>query len=327
MIGVFSGLGTEVPRNAGKPPPRSAVLVREAGPIGGPRLSGLLLALDLPTSRPRWPPRAGRSRRWLRPRRDRDHRAGLDGGDLRPRPTRGRGALHQLPVPHAHGRRPARPTRTPGSRPSTSAISASAPRLPSRPTNPHPAARGPALRLLIDTEGAGRFRPASAALAEFGPVGTTMAARFASDGTQNAPQGSRGGLPGGRAAQYRRGAMGALTLVLAFGGVTLGPGETLVASAAGAAATAPRPSATRSGSGTTPGRLDLAERAREVYGLVHHPTGAIDPPATSPPRAGLAVLSIRVPIDSEPAPEESFGELASGPWRTGCDRVARARAR
>ena len=71
--------------------------------------------------------------------------------------------------------------------------------------------------------------PHAAALAEFGPVGTTMTAWFASDGTENAPEGVRGGLPGGRAAQFRRGADGALTPVLAFGGVTLCPGETLVA--------------------------------------------------------------------------------------------------
>ena len=84
-------------------------------------------------------------------------------------------------------------------------------------------------RLLIDTEGAGRFRGAPAALAEYGPVGTTMTAWFASDGTENAPAGVRGGLAGGRAAQFRRAADGTLAPVSAFGGVTLAPGETLVA--------------------------------------------------------------------------------------------------
>ena len=47
-----------------------------------------------------------------------------------------------------------------------------------------------------DSEGAGRFRGAPAGFCEYGPVGTSMVAWFASDGTINAPQGVRGGRIG-----------------------------------------------------------------------------------------------------------------------------------
>ncbi len=122
-------------------------------------------------------------------------------------------------------------------------------------------------RLLIDTEGAGRFRGAPAALAEFGPVGTTMTAWFASDGTENAPQGVRGGLSGGRAAQYRRDADGALTPVLAFGGVTLAPGETLVAICCGGGGYGPplERDPERVRHDVAEGWIS-AERAKRVYG-------------------------------------------------------------
>ena len=117
-------------------------------------------------------------------------------------------------------------------------------------------------RLLIDTEGAGRFRGAPAALAEFGPVGTTMTAWFASDGTQNAPQGVRGGLPGGRAAQYRRGADGTLTPVLRLwrrdAGAGRDPGRDLLRRRRLRPAGRARPGA---GPARHAGRLDLA-RAR-----------------------------------------------------------------
>jgi N-methylhydantoinase B len=143
--------------------------------------------------------------------------------------------------------------------------------------------------LLIDTEGAGRFRGAPAALAEYGPVGTTMTAWFASDGTENAPQGVRGGLPGGRAAQFRRGADGALAPVTAFGGVTLAPGETLVATCCGGGGYGPP-------SERDPDRVrhDVREgwispeRAERVYGLVLDAQGEIDRPASTAARARLS---------------------------------------
>jgi N-methylhydantoinase B len=83
--------------------------------------------------------------------------------------------------------------------------------------------------LLTDTEGAGRHCGAPSGLAEYGPVGTTLEAWFASDGVRNPPQGIRGGGTGGGAAQFKRGLDGRLEPVAACGGVRLSPGETLVA--------------------------------------------------------------------------------------------------
>lgn len=80
-----------------------------------------------------------------------------------------------------------------------------------------------------DTEGAGKFRGAPAGFCEYGPVGTTLEAWFASDGTVNAPLGIRGGGDGGRSAQFKRDRDGALTAVPPCGGVILEPGETLLA--------------------------------------------------------------------------------------------------
>ena len=144
-------------------------------------------------------------------------------------------------------------------------------------------------RLLIDTEGAGRCRGAPAALAEYGPVGTTMVAWFASDGTLNAPAGVRGGLAGGRAAQFRRGADGALAPVTAFGGVTLAPGETLVAVCCGGGGYGPPLE-------RDPDRVrrDVLEgwvspgRAAEVYGVILDGSTGIDLFATAAARARLA---------------------------------------
>jgi N-methylhydantoinase B len=83
--------------------------------------------------------------------------------------------------------------------------------------------------LLADTEGAGRHCGAPSGLAEYGPVGTTIEAWFASDGVHNRPLGVLGGGPAGGAAQFKRGRDGGLEPVPACGGVTLAPGETLVA--------------------------------------------------------------------------------------------------
>jgi N-methylhydantoinase B len=58
-------------------------------------------------------------------------------------------------------------------------------------------------RFLPDTEGAGRHSGASSILVEFGPVGCDIDIGYVSDGTDNAPQGVRGGLHGAAAGQFR----------------------------------------------------------------------------------------------------------------------------
>jgi N-methylhydantoinase B len=122
--------------------------------------------------------------------------------------------------------------------------------------------------ILPDTEGAGRHCGAPAGICEYGPVDTTIEAWFSSDGTINAPLGVRGGQPGGRSGQFKRGRDGQLTAVPPCGGVNLSPGETLVSICCGGGGYGP-PEA------RDPNlvRADLAEgwitpaRAASVYGL------------------------------------------------------------
>jgi N-methylhydantoinase B len=122
--------------------------------------------------------------------------------------------------------------------------------------------------IAADSEGAGRFRGAPSGFCEYGPVGTSLEAWFASDGTINAPLGIRGGLAGGRSAQFKRGRDGRLERLEPCGGVVLQPGETIVARCCGGGGYGnPRD--------RDPERVrdDVAEgwitreRAREVYGV------------------------------------------------------------
>jgi N-methylhydantoinase B len=122
--------------------------------------------------------------------------------------------------------------------------------------------------ILPDTEGAGRHCGAPAGICEYGPVDTVIEAWFSSDGTVNAPLGVRGGQPGGRSSQFKRGRDGQLTPVLPCGGVTLQPGETLVSICCGGGGYGPPEARDREAV-----RHDLAEgwitsaRAAAVYGL------------------------------------------------------------
>jgi N-methylhydantoinase B len=121
--------------------------------------------------------------------------------------------------------------------------------------------------ILPDSEGAGRQRGAPAGICEFGPVDTVMEAWFASDGTRNAPQGVRGGGPGGRAAQHKRQRDGALVAVPPTGGVRLEPGETLVAVCCGGGGYGPPAERDRAALAVDVAEGWIsAERAREVYG-------------------------------------------------------------
>jgi N-methylhydantoinase B len=87
--------------------------------------------------------------------------------------------------------------------------------------------------IVVDSEGAGRFRGAPSGFCEYGPVGTSLEAWFASDGTINPPLGIRGGHAGGRSAQFKRGHDGRLEPLEPCGGVMLQPGETIVARCCG----------------------------------------------------------------------------------------------
>jgi N-methylhydantoinase A len=131
--------------------------------------------------------------------------------------------------------------------------------------------------ILPDTEGAGRYCGAPAGFCEYGPVDTRLEAWFSSDGTLNAPLGVRGGLPGGRASQFKRGRNGQLTEVPPCGGVVLEPGETLVSTCCGGGGYGP-PAARD----PTLVRRDLAEgwitpARAALYGLA-------DAPSLTPPQ-------------------------------------------
>ncbi|MFO1147607.1 MAG: hydantoinase B/oxoprolinase family protein [Alsobacter sp.] len=135
--------------------------------------------------------------------------------------------------------------------------------------------------IVPDSEGAGRHRGAPAGFCEYEPVGTTIEAWFASDGTVNAPQGARGGQPGGTSGQWKRQADGSLHAVPPCGGVVLEPGEALVARCCGGG-----------GYGSPlerdPERVmsDVAEgwvtasRARSVYGVAIDENGELDRDST-----------------------------------------------
>jgi N-methylhydantoinase B len=131
--------------------------------------------------------------------------------------------------------------------------------------------------IMMDTEGAGRFRGSPSGFCEYGPTDTAILAWFASDGSINAPLGVRGGLPGGPSAQCKRNVDGSLAEVDPCGGILLQPGETLVSRCCGGG-----------GYGNpfdrAPERVheDVMEgwistqRAQEVYGVVIASNGRLD---------------------------------------------------
>ncbi len=148
--------------------------------------------------------------------------------------------------------------------------------------------------LMTDTEGAGTFRGAPSAYAEFGPVeGCTMKVLYTADGTINAAAGARGGGSGGPARAMKREHDGSLTDLPACYGVTLRPGERVVSYSAGGGGYGPPVERD-----TARVLHDIAEgwistgRAAEIYGVVTSgsiadDTLAVDPVATAARRASL----------------------------------------
>uniref|UniRef100_UPI00190F1C80 hydantoinase B/oxoprolinase family protein n=1 Tax=Geminicoccus flavidas TaxID=2506407 RepID=UPI00190F1C80 len=147
--------------------------------------------------------------------------------------------------------------------------------------------------LMADTEGAGEFRGAPSAYAEFGPIeGCTMEVLYTADGTVNPAEGARGGGPGALSQAFKRELDGTLTALPACHGVKLEPGEYVVSRSSGG------------GGYGSPLKRDPArvlhdvlegwvsrERARDVYGIVLVDAGtglAVDEAATARLRASLA---------------------------------------
>lgn len=88
-------------------------------------------------------------------------------------------------------------------------------------------------RLLMDSEGAGRFKGAPSIAVEFGPSADGISIGYVSDGSRNAAQGVRGGLAGGRANQWRIRCDGTRENLDPCAQVTLAPGERLVSISTG----------------------------------------------------------------------------------------------
>ena len=88
-------------------------------------------------------------------------------------------------------------------------------------------------RLLPDTEGAGRFRGAVAALSEFSPLGCDMTVAYVSDGNFNPAKGTRGGGTGAPSSQFRRRADGSLEPVGNCAEVVIKPDEAMVSYSCG----------------------------------------------------------------------------------------------
>lgn len=139
-------------------------------------------------------------------------------------------------------------------------------------------------RIVPDSEGAGRFRGSPGARVVFGPIdGCELDVVYLSDGTYNASDGVRGGLPGGRASQQKCRSDGALSEELgAYAHVKLVPGELLVGQTCGGGGYGPphERDAQRVLADIREGWISI-ERARETYGVCLTADGALDRAATA----------------------------------------------
>src|SRR5581483_7241062 len=144
-------------------------------------------------------------------------------------------------------------------------------------------------RLVPDTEGAGRFCGAPAAMVEFGPVGCSLEVNYTADGTHNPPKGVRGGREGAGATQAIRRADGSIEPAPNVARVVRREGETLVAQSCGGGGDGPPwerdPESVRRN--VADGWISW-ERAEAVYGVVLDESGAVNSQETNAARERLA---------------------------------------
>src|SRR5688500_13929306 len=88
-------------------------------------------------------------------------------------------------------------------------------------------------RIIVDSEGAGRYRGAPGMQVVFGPVDCSMEVGYVSDGTINPVRGVRGRLSAEPAQQFKRTSSGEFKPVGISAQVTLEPGELMVSLTAG----------------------------------------------------------------------------------------------
>jgi len=132
-------------------------------------------------------------------------------------------------------------------------------------------------RLVQDTEGAGCHRGAPSSLIEFGPSDGPIQVVYQSDGSDNPPQGVRGGLAGAGARHWVKRNDGKTEAADGWAVLTLQPGETVTGvSCGGGGYGSPLDRDPRDVEGDVAARIISRERAMEVYGIVLDSNGALD---------------------------------------------------
>lgn len=136
-------------------------------------------------------------------------------------------------------------------------------------------------RLVEDTEGAGRFTGAPSIRVEYGPVGGPLDLVFASDGTDHPPQGVRGGLSGGSAAQRIRRRNGFVEDLDKVTQIVLEEGETAIGVTCGGGGYGDprRRDVDKVRHDTAEGWIS-SKRAKDVYGVAIKADGTVDQAAT-----------------------------------------------
>ena len=139
-----------------------------------------------------------------------------------------------------------------------------------------------AMRIIKDTEGAGRHRGGPSCYVEYGPVGCEIEVIWSTDGTIGAAEGARGGGSGGRARTLLRRSSGEVEALPSYGSLILRPGETVVSySCGGGGYGDPRERAVEAVATDVHEGWVSRDRAREVYGVVAGESGVIDQDATA----------------------------------------------
>ncbi|MDA1070726.1 MAG: hydantoinase B/oxoprolinase family protein [Proteobacteria bacterium] len=137
-------------------------------------------------------------------------------------------------------------------------------------------------RLVPDTEGAGRYRGAPACRMQLGSNGAEIRLIYASDGTQNPAQGVRGGGAGARASQWIKRGDGRTEILPGVGDVVIAPDDMIVCETCGGGGYGPplERDPKRVERDVAAG-LVTTGRALSVYGVVLHQDGEVDESATT----------------------------------------------
>ncbi len=140
--------------------------------------------------------------------------------------------------------------------------------------------------ILVDTEGAGRYRGAPSSYVEFGPDNCEIEIGYVSDGSRNPARGVRGGLSGYGALQQLMYADGEVRTLDPCAQIVVGVGERILATSCGGGGYGRPierdPQAVRKD--VLEGWISR-ERARSVYGVVLDELGQIDVAKTQELRA------------------------------------------